>query len=59
MNGKANRIALMKTSKMLKMIIRTSIQVTNIPLFAMELSKLYLSFAPSPGLEAVGFTGSP
>ena len=59
MNGRANKIALIKTNKMLKTIIRTSIQVTNIPLLAMELSKLYLSFAPIPGLEAVGFTGSP
>jgi hypothetical protein len=49
----------MKTNRMLKMIIRTNIQVTNIPLLAMELSKLYLSFAPRLGLEGVGFTGSP
>ena len=59
MNGRANKIALMKTNRMLKMIIRTNIQVTNIPLLAMELSKLYLSFAPRLGLEGVGFTGSP
>ena len=59
MKGSANRSALMNTSKMLKMIISTSIQVTNMPLLAIELSKLYLSFAPMLGLVMVGFTGSP
>ena len=59
MKGRANRRALMNTSRMLKMIIRTSIHVTNMPLLAMELSKLYFSFAPSPGLETVAFSGSP
>ena len=59
MNGRAKRIDLIRTRRMEKITISTSIQVTNIPLLAMELSKLYRNLAISDGLAGVETVGSP
>jgi hypothetical protein len=50
-SGNENRAIFRNKRMTLNIIIITNIQVTKTPLFAMELSKLYLSFAPSFGLD--------